>query len=588
VTRTQSRLLMTLMVVCLAALPLLLGAFGLTLMNYTGIYALVALGLVLLTGVGGLTSFGQAAFVGIGAYATAWYSAIHGGSPWVGLVLALLLTGGVATILGLATLRLGGHLLPLSTIAWGLAIYYLFGNIEAIGSHNGISGIPPVTLGPLSFNGAVASYYLIWSLLGGAMLLCANLLDSREGRAIRSLRGGIAMAESQGIDTFRIRLKVFVLAGLLAGLSGWLYAHVQRYVGPSAFDVRPSIEYLFMAMLGGAGHVAGAVVGAAAVMLLKNVVQDLLPLLTRDSGQLEIVVFGALFILTLQNARAGIVPALRRWLPRPMAPPAEDGSPLPLRPPPVPGSTVLTVDGATKRFGGLVAVDKVGFVLAAGEILGLIGPNGAGKSTMFNLITGALKLDAGRIDFLGEDVTGAPPQRIAARGVARSFQHVNLRPSMTLLENAMLGAYVRTRSGLIAGALRLDRAEERSARADALGQLRRVGLADRAHDLAGSLPLGQQRLLEIARALAAGPILIVLDEPAAGLRHLEKAALAELLRALRKEGLTILLVEHDMEFVMGLVDRVVVMDFGIKLAEGAPAAIRADPRVQEAYLGGVA
>ena len=231
---------------------------------------------------------------------------------------------------------------------------------------------------------------------------------------------------------------------------------------------------------------------------------------------------------------------------------------------------MLSVDGVVKRFGGLVAVNAIGFELRAGEILGLIGPNGAGKSTMFNLITGVLKPDAGRIAFLGENIAGMAAQRITARGIARTFQHVKLRPSMTLLENTMLGAYVRTHAGLLAGALRLDRAEERSAHEDALGQLRRVGLADRAYDLAGNLPLGQQRVLEVARALAAAPALVILDEPAAGLRHREKAALADLLRTVRREGLTILLVEHDMDFVMG------------------PTEIRANPRVQEAYLGGVA
>jgi len=248
----------------------------------------------------------------------------------------------------------------------------------------------------------------------------------------------------------------------------------------------------------------------------------------------------------------------------------------------------LQVQGLVKRFGGLVAVNDVGFSLRAGEILGLIGPNGAGKSTLFNVISGAAAPSAGRIQFLGHDIIGLPARRIAARGIARTFQHVRLRPTMTLLENVMLGTHLRTRAGLVAGALRLDRAEERAARAEAMRALLRVGLADRPYELAGNLPLARQRLLEVARALAADPLLIILDEPAAGLRRAEKQALADLLRTLRGEGMTILLVEHDMEFVMGLVDRIVVMQFGTRIAAGAPAEIRTDPRVQEAYLGGVA
>ena len=569
--------------------PAIFGSFTITLMNYIGIYAFAVLGLVLLTGVGGLTSFGQAAFVAIGAYATAWYTAVQGGSPWIGLLLALLLTGLVATVLGAATLRLGGHFLPLSTIAWGIAIFFLFGNIDAIGRYSGLSGIPALTIGPVSLGGNLAMYYFIWGLLGIVMLLCRNLLDSRKGRAIRSLRGGIAMVESLAIDSFRMRLAIFVFAGTLAGLSGWLYAHMQRYVNPAPFDIRPSIELLLMALVGGAGHIAGAVVGAAVIVLLKNTLQDVLPVFTRYSAQLEVVAFGVLFVVILQKARAGIVPMINRYLPRPpLALPAQV-PPLARRTRPiVSGLPVLTIQGATKRFGALAAVNDVSFEVKGGEVLGLIGPNGAGKSTLLNLITGTAKPNAGRIIFLDHDVTKLAPRHIAARGIARTFQHVKLRPNMTLLDNALLGTYSRTRSGFLAGAMRLDRNEEKSAQFEALQQLKRVGLGEKAGELAGNLPLGQQRLLEVARALAADPVVVILDEPAAGLRRLEKQILSQLLRSLRNEGMTIVLVEHDMEFVMNLVDRIVVMDFGSKLAEGVPAAIRAEPRVQEAYLGGVA
>ena len=573
----------------IAIAPAILQSFTITLMNYIGIYALAALGLVLLTGCGGLTSFGQAAFVGIGAYATAWYTSVHGGSPWIGLVLALAFTGLIATVLGAATLRLGGHFLPLSTIAWGIAIFFLFGNIDALGRYSGLSGIPPISLGPLSLADTTANYFFIWAVLGAVMLLSRNLLDSRQGRAIRSLRGGTAMVESLAIGSFRMRLAVFVLAGLLAGLSGWLYAHLQRYVSPAPFDIRPGIELLLMALVGGAGQIAGAVVGAAIVVLLKNILQDVLPPITRYSAQLEVVFFGILFVVLLQRARGGVVPMLRRFLPRRDPRKPALGPPLPRRAQAASAAwPVLRIEGATRSFGALVAVNDVSFEVRSHELLALIGPNGAGKSTLLNLITGTLKPDAGRVVFLGDDVTHLQPRHIAAKGMGRTFQHVKLRPNMTLLDNVLLGTYCRTRSGLLTGALRLDRPDEKSARAEALRQLERVGLADRFAEVAGNLPLGQQRLLEVARALAADPVLVVLDEPAAGLRQLEKRTLSDLLRSLRSEGTTIVLVEHDMDFVMNLVDRIVVMDFGVKLAEGLPAQIRADARVQEAYLGGVA
>jgi branched-chain amino acid transport system permease protein len=582
------RLLVGVAAVALALAPFVVAPFTVTLLNYIGIGAIVALGLVLLTGFAGLTSFGQAALMGVGAYTTAWLTTSLGSSPWLGLVLALFLTAAVAAVIGAVTLRLGGHFLPLSTIAWGIAIYFLFANIPGLGHHDGIKEIPALTVAGVSLASNSAIYYLIWGVLGAAMWLTANLLDSREGRAIRGLRGGATMIASLGVNLFRIRLVIFVLAAVLAGLAGWLYTHMNRYVSPSPFEVRPSIDYLLMAMVGGPTSIYGAVVGATVITLLKNFFQGILPSLSSNAGQLEIIAFSLLLVLILQHARGGLMSAVRRLVPESRAAPPPAASDLPRRTLPEPGTPLLKVEGAVKRFGGLTAVDNVSFEVKAGEIVGLIGPNGAGKSTMFNLITGALEPSAGRFTFLGQDITNRPARRIAAAGIARTFQHVKVRPTMSLIDNVLLGTYVRTRAGFARGALRLDRTEEAEATAEALRQLKRVGLGDKAYAEAGSLPLGNQRMLEVARALAADPVLIVLDEPAAGLRRSEKDALAEHLRLLRKDGVTILIVEHDMEFVMGLVDRIVVMDFGAKLMEGLPSEVRASAQVQEAYLGGVA
>ena len=595
-TRVSMRAVVAVVVAVIALAPLVAGNFTVSLLNDIGIAALVALGLVLLTGVGGATSFGQAAFVGIAAYSTAWLTTTQGLSPWLRLVFALALTGASALAIGLLTLRLGGHFLPLSTIAWGLSIAMLFGNVDALGRHTGLSNIPPLHVANWALTDPRSIYYLIWGIVGMTVLFAHNLLHSRPGRAIRSLRGGATLLASVGANAYRVRLTLFVTAALMAGVAGWLYAHMNRFVSPSPFDVRASIEYLLMAVAGGLGQLAGALVGAGLVLLLKNGLQDVLPMLSQRAGQLEAIAFALLFILLLHFARGGFMGFLRRWTAPWFGPqahsagaaPARPVEPLPRRSLPPRGTPVLSVQGAVKRFGGLVAVNDVSFDVSAAEIVGLIGPNGAGKSTMFNLLTCTLPMTAGQVRFLGQDVAGLPQREVARLGLARTFQHVKLRPHMSLLDNVALGAHARAGAGVLRAGLRLDRLEECKILQEAQRQLERIGLGERAHELAGSLPLGTQRILEIARALAADPVLLVLDEPAAGLRRKEKMALGDLLRKLRDEGVTILIVEHDMDFVMRLVDRLVVMNFGSKLVEGVPAAVRADERVQAAYLGSVA
>jgi branched-chain amino acid transport system permease protein len=588
-TGRQLTAVLSVLALALLIAPWALGRYNVSVLSEVGIGALVALGLVLLTGFGGATSFGQAAFVGIAAYSTAWLTTTQGASPWLGLVLALGCCAVAALLIGLLTLRLGDHFLPLSTIAWGVSIPLLFGNSEALGKHSGLSNIPPIEVAGHSLADPTRMYYLVWTCVGLAWWLSRNLLQSHPGRAIRSLRGGAVLLASVGVDAHRLRLVLFVVSALLAGLAGWLYAHHQRFVSPSPFDVGGSINYVIMAVAGGIGHLGGALVGSALVYGLQDLLQNALRHLPSTAAQLQGVVFSVLFILLLHRARGGALGALSRVLPadRPAVNRAEAAkeAPLPRRSPLARGSSVLQVTGACKRFGGLVAVDNVSFEVRAGEILGLVGPNGAGKSTLFNVLTGTLALSGGKVKFVGRDVTGTRLRKLSQLGMARSFQHVRLRPQMSVLDNVALGVHARARVGLLKAALRLDRVQERRIIAEAWRELDRVGLGEHALLPAGNLPLGMQRILEIARALAADPLLLVLDEPAAGLRPPEKVALATLLKQLRQEGMAIVIVEHDMEFVMNLVDRLLVMNFGTKLAEGSPAEVRQDADVQEAYLG---
>ena len=571
-------------IVSIAVLPL--PDFWITQLNYIALYSLVGIGLVLLTGVAGLTSFGQAAFVGIGAYATAWVTLNAGLSPWMGLLIGLAITGVSALIVAGITLRMSGHYLPLATIAWGLSLYYLMGNLDALGKYDGLLGIQGLSFFGWDLGQGRGFFLLAWSVVVLAAVAVLHLLDSRAGRAMRSLRTGTLMAEAMGVNTLRYKIIIFVIAALLASVSGWLFAHFQRSVNPSPFGLKMGIEYLFMTVVGGVGYVWGAVTGALLTKLLEDQLQVLLPQLIGTSGSYETIVFGIVLVLVLKYLPNGLWSLVEAKLPRPQRPVDWAGAPaLAARAKPAAGELVLDVQAIRKTFGGLVAVNDISFQIKAGQIVGLIGPNGAGKSTTFNLISGVLPLSSGTVVFRGDTISGQRSRDIARLGMSRTFQHVKMIPDMTVLENVALGAHLRGAKGVPSAMTRLNRLEERQLFSEAQRQLERIGMGAYLHEQAGNLAMGPQRLMEIARALCSDPALLLLDEPAAGLRHKEKQGLADVLRQLRGEGMSILLVEHDMDLVMDVCDHLVVMEFGTHLTEGTPLEIQQSPAVRAAYLG---
>lgn len=566
-----------------AASSIVLPSYWLTLLIYIGISSLVCIGLCVMTGSAGITSFGQAAFVGLGAYTTALLTTVGQISPWLSLPVSITVTVILSFAIGWITVHLSGHYLVLGTFAWSIGLFYVFANVGTLGGYNGISGLPPLFLGG-GADERIPFNILVWLAVAAVLLAAINILDSRPGRAIRAVRSR-AMAETFGIDTSHYKLIVFVLAAGSASLAGWLQAHFLRFVNPNPFHLNVSVEYLFMTIIGGVSNLIGALVGSLIVVVSKSWLQGALPGLIKVTGNYEIVVFGVVVLMLLHFAPKGVMALMPQRFTLHSRLYRRDANSLPRSPKPTRGVEILRVDNVAKNFGGLRAVDNVSMSVNAAEIVALVGPNGAGKSTLFDILSGLAKLSAGTVRLLGEQIEDLPALQIARRGLSRTFQHTHLRPEMTVLENVALGGHLRTNSGVLRAALRRNRVEEATLLTEAATHLERLGLGTLIDEPAGTLALGQQRIVEVARALMADPIIMLLDEPAAGLRYQEKQDLAGAIRDMRSLGISIILVEHDLEFVGQIADRVIVLDFGIKIAEGTPEAVVKDRRVIEAYIG---
>jgi branched-chain amino acid transport system permease protein len=609
------------------------------------IYVLLALGLNIVVGYAGLLDLGYAAFFAIGAYAMGLLNSPVLGSPLYGhpwsFWLCIWLAAAVSALLGVAigapTLRVRGDYLAIITLGFGEIIPVAIRNLGDItidiggwrpierlnltGGENGVNPVGRPFLPGVPFEtDPVPWYFLILVIGAGSLWAMSRLGDSRLGRAWMAIREDETAADCTGVNPVATKLLAFALGASFAGFAGSVYAAKLSAITPGAFEFQVSIMLLCMVVLGGAGSLRGVVLGAMLITLFDRVVLSQTTFFVRWVGRALGVpllgsadltlwrwfFFGLGLVLVMLLRPQGLAGRSLRPIAtaedavdeavvaEPAAAPRVDAIPGWLRergapgPATTPAAPILDVGGLTKRFGGVVALNAIDLVVPRGAIIGLIGPNGAGKTTFFNAVTGLVRADGGRITFEGASVVGLRPNAIVARGIARTFQSIRLFPQMTVLDNVLVGEHCRLAATVAGAVLRPPsvRAEEGRARERAHALLAFVGLDGKADDLARNLPYGDQRRLEIARALATEPRLLLLDEPTAGMNPRESETLTDLIDLLRRElALSILLIEHDMEVVMRISDRITVLDYGTRIAEGTPEEIQRHPRVIEAYLG---
>jgi branched-chain amino acid transport system permease protein len=554
-----------------------------------GAMAVSTVGLVLLLGLAHQLAIGQAAFSMIGGYANGILCVRYGWDPFVAMVLGAALAMLGAWAIAAPILKLRGFVLAMATLALHLMLIVAAVELPFTGGPIGVTGIPKFRVLGFPLADDRSFYFFIWLLALGAVWIGLNIDRSRIGRALRGIASSEIAAGSVGIDIARHKIEMFVIGAGMASVSGSLLVHYLRATDPTVFSFSYSINMITGTIIGGLTSVWGGALGAALILGLREMLRDL------DLPLWESVIMGALTVVVLiafPRGVAGFAGALYdraiggRATAR-VTISAPGAVALPAITAAADDRPILEVAGVSRSFGSLRAVSDVSFTARRGAITALIGPNGAGKTTMFNLIGGYQPLDEGSIRYDGREIQTLPPREVARLGIGRTFQNLQLFETMTVLENVMCGHYRLMRSGIAAISLRLPRVagEEAEARRAARAALAFVGL-DGAETLdPGALAFGHQRLVEIARALALRPNLLLMDEPASGLNDVETERLSELILRIAALGITVLVVEHDMRLVMGLADHVVVMDHGEKMSEGTTERVRADPKVIAAYLG---